>query len=74
MAQPGIEKTPQVPGLMELVALLPNITERAGLDLPSFCKILQNLCLQLNSSNGKDLEVLVDLLFSHGFLLSRDPF
>ena len=32
IAQPGIEKTPQVPRLMELAALLSNRTERAGFE------------------------------------------
>lgn len=49
-------------------------TERSGFDLPSFAKILQGLCLQFNSCDSKGLETLVGLLFSHGFLPSRDPF
>ena len=49
-------------------------TERAGFDLPSFCKIVHRLCLQFNSSYDKDLESLVDLLYTHDFLLSRDLF
>lgn len=57
-----------------LWASLSNATERAGFDLPSFCKIVQNLCLHVNSHVNKDLEVLVDLPFSHGFLLYRDLF
>ena len=48
--------------------------ERPGFNLPSFCKIVQGLCLQCNSPNGKGLDSLVDLLYSHGFLLSRDLF
>jgi len=32
-----------------------NIPERAGFDLPSLCNILVKLILQLNSSEGKDL-------------------
>ena len=41
--------------------------ERAGFDLPSFCNILSKLNLHLNSNKSKDLNCLVDLLFSHGF-------
>ena len=51
-----------------------NITERAGFDLPSLCKVLNNLILQLNSNDSKDLNSLVDLLFLHDFLLSCDAF
>ncbi len=50
------------------------LTERAGFDLPSLCKVLNNLVLQLNSNDSKDLDSLVDLLFLHDFLLSRDAF
>jgi hypothetical protein len=46
-------------------------TERAGFDLPSLCKVLNNLILQLNSNDSKDLKSLVDLLFLHDFLLSQ---
>ena len=45
------------------------IAERAGFSLPSFCKIIKRLYLQLNTSNIKDLESLVSLLFQHDFLL-----
>jgi hypothetical protein len=48
--------------------------ERAGFDLPSFCKIIHKLSLQFNSSADKDLDSLAGLLYSHGFLLSRGPF
>lgn len=37
----------------------------------AFCKMLIELCLQLNSQKDEDLEILEDLLFSHDFLLSR---
>jgi hypothetical protein len=40
----------------------------------TLCKMLNELCLQLNSKNNRDLEFLEDLLFSHGFLLSSDQF
>jgi hypothetical protein len=53
---------------------LSNLTERAGFYLPSLCKVLNNLILQLNSNDSKDLNSLVDLLFLHDFLLSRDAF
>ena len=48
--------------------------ERAGFELASFCKVLNELSLQLNSNDSKDLNSLVDLLFLHDFLLSRDVF
>jgi hypothetical protein len=47
------------------------MAERAGFDLPSLCKVLNNLILQLNSNDSKDLKSLVDLLFLHDFLLSQ---
>jgi hypothetical protein len=34
--------------------------ERAGFDLPSLCKTLNSLILQLNSNDSKDLNSLVD--------------
>ena len=46
------------------------LAERAGFDLPSLCKILNSLILQLNSNDSKDLNSLVDLLFLYDFLLS----
>jgi hypothetical protein len=49
-------------------------TERVGFYLPSLCKVLKNLILQLNSNDSKDLNSLVDLLFLHDFLLSCDAF
>ena len=72
--QSKIEKTLQVPEAKELVASLADITERAGFDLPSFCRIIHRLCLQLNSSDDKELGSLVDVLYTYGFLPSRDPF
>jgi len=42
--------------------------------MPALCKVLNNLILQLNSNDSKDLNSLVDLLFLHDFLLSRDAF
>ncbi len=56
------------------IAICKKSTERAGFDLPSLCKILNNLILQLNSNDSKDLKSLVDLLFLYDFLLSRDAF
>lgn len=47
-------------------------TERAGFELPSLCKFLNKLCLQINWSKVKDLDSLVHLLFLQGFLLSCD--
>jgi len=49
-------------------------TERAGFYLPSLCRVLRNLILQLNSNDSKDLNSLIDLLFLHDSLLSRDVF
>ena len=60
--------------LPQALHLLTSVTERAGFDLPSLCKIFNNLILHLNSNDSKDLNSLVDLLFSHDFLLSRDAF
>ena len=51
-----------------------SLVERAGFYLPSLCKVLNNLILQLNSNDSKDLNSLVDLLFLHDFILSRDVF
>jgi len=44
--------------------------ERAGFDMPAFCKLIKNLYLTLNSNQNKDLSSLVSLLSSHDFLLS----
>jgi len=54
----------------ELLVILYTISERLGFDLPSLCKILNKLILQLNSNDSKDLNNLFDLLFLHDFLLS----
>lgn len=43
------------------------LTERAGFDLPSLCKFINKLCLQLNWHEVKDLDSLVHLLFLYGF-------
>ena len=45
------------------------MAEEAGFDLPTLCNILNNLVLQFNSNDSKDLNSLVDLLFLHDFLL-----
>ncbi len=44
--------------------------ERGGLNPATFCKVIKNLYLTLNSNNDKDLESLVCLLLKHDFLLS----
>ena len=54
--------------------IIKNRTERAGFDLPSLCKIINHMILQLNTNDSKNLDCLVDLLFLHDFLLSRDVF
>ena len=59
---------------LPLIVIGHSLAERAGFDLPSLCKVLNNLVLQLNSNDSKDLDSLVDLLFLHDFLLSRDAF
>ena len=67
-------KPPDFLLIIGLWAFVLNATERAGFDLPSICNIFNRLILQLNSNERKELSSLVDLLFSHDFLLSRDPF
>ena len=67
-------QVPELQELMDVISANKEITERAGFDLPSLCKVLNNLILQLNSNNSKDLKSLVDLLFLYDFLLSRDVF
>lgn len=47
---------------------------KGGFALPGFCKLCTSLYLQLKSGDDKELERLVDLLFLHDFLLSRDLF
>ena len=69
-----IVSNPQVPELQEVMGCIltgKEKPERAGFDLPSLCKVLNNLILQLNSNDSKDLKSLVDLLFLHDFLLSQ---
>ena len=61
------ETLPQPTHLRVLTKALEKLTERAGFDLPSLCKVLNNLILQLNSNDSKDLNSLVDLLFLHDF-------
>jgi hypothetical protein len=68
------ETLPQPTHLKAVTKPLEKLTERAGFDLPSLCKVLNNLILQLNSNDSKDLNSLVDLLFLYDFLLSRDVF
>jgi len=68
-----ISNNPQSPELQELmdVILAENkITERAGFNLPSFCNLVKNLYLALNTNENKDLDSLVSLLSQHDFLLS----
>jgi len=77
----GILRQRQAPACAGCVLTLPRqacshptLTERAGFDLPSLCKVLNNMILQLNANDSKDLKSLVDLLFLHDFILSRAPF
>ncbi len=58
--------------MLGLISLDTGRTEKAGFNLPSLCKFLNKLCLQLNWRKVKDLDSLVHLLFLHGFLLSCD--
>ena len=74
MDRSKIAKSLHVLNVQELIACLSEVTERPGFDLPSLCKVLNNLILQLNSNDSKDLKSLVDLLFLYDFLLSRDVF
>jgi len=45
-----------------------------GIDLARFCKLCKELGLRVKSTDGKEFSRLVDVLFLHGFLLSRDAF
>jgi hypothetical protein len=45
-----------------------------GLDQALFCKPCKALGLRLNSGSDKDFARLVDVLFLHDFLSSRDAF
>ncbi len=56
------------------IARKPDRAERGGFDLAAFCKLCKKLCLRLKGGNDKDLRDLVDVLFLHGFLLSRIAF
>ncbi|QDV90740.1 hypothetical protein RAS2_18230 [Phycisphaerae bacterium RAS2] len=49
-------------------------TEREGFVLPRFLKLFQTLTLSPNLRNDNDFARLADILFLHGFLLSRDAF
>jgi len=77
VGQYKISNNPQVPELQELMDVISadkNKTERAGFDMPSFCKLIKNLYLALNSNKNKDLDSLVSLLSQHDFLLSPTRF
>jgi len=50
------------------------MTERGGVDRAVFCKLARALYLRLNSGSDKDFARLVDVLFLHDFLSSRDAF
>ena len=68
-----ISNNTQVAELQELIDVIlagNKITERGGFNLPSFCNIVKNLYLGLNSDKAKDLSSLVSLLSQHDFLLS----
>ncbi len=72
VGQSKIGEDTQVPELQELIDVNladENITERAGFDLPSFCKLMKNLYLQLNTKENKDLGTLISLLLKHDFIL-----
>jgi hypothetical protein len=45
-----------------------------GLDQALFCKLAKALYLRLNSGTSKDYARLIDVLFLHDFLPSRDAF
>ena len=72
--QSRIEKTLQVPEVQGLVTCLSDMAERVGVDLGRFCKVCIQLSLRLKSADDKDFRRLVDVLFLHDFLPSRDPF
>ncbi len=69
-----IENPPQVREFFEFVNCLPDETEREGFVLPRFLKLCQSLTLSPNLRNDNDFARLADILFLHGFLLSRDAF
>ena len=50
------------------------MAEREGFDLLHFSKISQALCLRIKSKNTRELDRLIDVLFLHDFLPSRDAF
>ena len=50
------------------------MAERAGFDLPAFCNLCRALVLRLKLRDEKEFRRLVDVLFLHDFLPSRDAF
>jgi hypothetical protein len=72
MRESKIVNNTQLPELEELIECIlagQEKTERAGFDLPSFCKLVKNLYLALNSNKNKNLDSLVSLLLKNDFLL-----
>ena len=63
-------QVPELQEVMDVISAENKITERAGFNLPSFCKLVKNLYLALNTNKNKDLDSLVSLLSQHDFLLS----
>ncbi len=49
-------------------------SERGGDEQAVFCKLAKELYLRLNSCWDKEFPRLADILFLHGFLLSRAAF
>ena len=45
-----------------------------GLEPGRFCKLCKEVSLRVKSADDKEFSRLVDVLFLHGFLLSRDAF
>jgi hypothetical protein len=50
------------------------MAERVGLNQAVLANLCRHLWLRVNSNNDKEFRRLVDVLFLHGFLLSRDAF
>jgi hypothetical protein len=65
------EYTPSIQGFM---ARTRKMAERVGLNQAVFANLCRHLQLHLKSSNDKEFRRLVDVLFLHGFLPSRDAF
>jgi hypothetical protein len=63
-------QSPELQEIMGVISAENKITERAGFDLPSFCKLVKNPYLAINTNQNKDLDSLVSLLSQHDFLLS----